>query len=195
MKTTAPLPWDGRRVYRRGDFASEEEFIEYRWAKGRVGEVLLGRRFFDPKPPRMVLDGHDPLEGSGVRPKNFPSEAFHLDAVLYDPKARLVEGILEVKTTVTASTRFGLNGACGPFMRLADEQGIPLWFGIVRLRADFPKEIVGPTPEEFLSHTGLLPYVSEAVVYHRGGFDFNAREVWVRPRAAPAFRWTPKDGR
>ncbi len=194
MATGLPFTGQGRRVYHREDFASEEAWGDYCWAKGRVGDALLGRLFFDPKPPRVVLDGHDPLVESGARPKNFPAEAFHLDAVLYDPKAESVEGIMEVKTTVTASTRSRLNGACGPFMRVAD-RGIPLWFGVVRLKSDFPKEIVGPTPEEFLDRTGLAPHVSEAVVYPRKGFDFSAREIWVKPGAATAFRWAPEVGR
>src|SRR5438309_2198017 len=88
------------------DFASDEEFGEYRWAKGTVGEVLLGRLFFRPHPPKRVLDGHMPLATSRANAKNLPPDACHLDAVLFNDQTSLVESILEVKTTITNKRKF-----------------------------------------------------------------------------------------
>ena len=187
MKQTKEGGW----LFRSEDFTSEAEFVKYRWGKGRLGETLLGREFFRPRPPRRVIDGHDPIKLSAVYPRNFPDDAHHLDAVLYDGRSRRVEGVLEVKTTTTASERFELRGACGHFMRLAEEKRIPIWFGIVRLRSDFPKEIVEMAPETFVKEHDLSPFVLEGIVYQRATFEFTENDVWLHPGAVPEFRWTP----
>ena len=76
-------------------------------------------------------------------------------------------------------------------MRLAEEKQIPIWFGIVRLRSDFPKEIVRIPPERFVKEHDLSPFVLEGVVYQRATFEFTENEVWLYPGAVPEFRWTP----
>ncbi len=185
----------GRTRLEREDFASDEEFGAYLWAKGTVGEVLLGRMFFQPQPPRRVLDGHMPLAVSNAHAKNLPEDACHLDAVLFNDQTSLVEGILEVKTTMTNKSSFKLRGMCGKYMHLAEANGIPLWFGVVRLKSDFPKEILTRSPEDFIENTDLSPFVSEAFVFARSEFEFTDHRIHYVAGAEPVFASSPSPKR
>ncbi len=43
------------QAYRPGDFSSLGDYKSYCWAKGQLGERVLGSLFFAPEPPRKVL--------------------------------------------------------------------------------------------------------------------------------------------
>jgi hypothetical protein len=132
-----------------------------------------------------------PLAISNVHAKNLPQDACHLDAVLFNDQTFLVEGILEVKTTITTKSKFELRGMCGKYMSLAEANGIPLWFGVVRLKADFPKEILTCSPEAFIEKTDLSPFAIEATVFARSEFEFNDNRIRHAAGAKPAFTWSP----
>ena len=124
------------------DHLSDDEKSLYWWNYGEIGQKLVENSDHIKallKKDYEIMDGHELVKDKF---SNLPVLA-HLDIVIYDSKKNLVKGICEVKTTKNKSKmEFHSNGFCAIFMEHAKQNGIPLFFAVVRLNDLLPPEII-----------------------------------------------------
>ncbi len=165
---------------------------------GRVGELFLGKAFFRPVPPRVVLIDEFLIA------KNLPREAWDnvADVVLYNQATNCIEGLMEVKTTSrnTSTFRIMIRADGCSWLRaaeFAEANGVPVWLGVVRLKEPLPYRRtpaggrdpgVAISPDKFIKTGALSSYVSEAVVYDLDGFGMDDHKIRIKPQARPVYR-------
>lgn len=167
------------------------------WWKGCLGEILAGVAFFQPEPPRRILE-HQTLGCARCAPaRNVPPEDWHrhCDVVSYDEREMVVEGVMEVKTSARRGNVFPVSGSGGlnpvswfHTVDVAERQGIPTWFGVVRLKRDFPEDARLVHPGVVARYADLTDFISEIAVYPRTAWQLTESRIRLKPDSEPRFR-------
>lgn len=116
---------------------------DYWWHYGEIGQKIVELTKFKNIPEGLeIIDGHEPHEFSNLDIEGLVKPQ-HLDIVGVDKETNEVKFICEVKTTANKTKKeFRANGLCQVFMKLAQQNKIPLYFAVVRLDRMVDRSIV-----------------------------------------------------